>query len=404
MITPASLSEKGRQWYQRLHESGYADIQQSVFALHKQLSAEEVTWLMQQAEGLRIAAKKLPAWAEAPVLFPPKRALEQCSSETTARFKASLFAGKKLVDLTGGLGVDTWAFAHSFQEVIHVEQNSELSEMAGHNFAALQTSNIKTTCASAEQFLESLSAVDLLFIDPDRRPESHKRVFRFEDCVPDLLHLKEQMLQKAPLVVVKASPLIDLDYIVHSLPEASVVWVVAVQNECKELLILLERSKASASIKVKALNFMADATQELEATYPETALQNVPLSLPLRYLYEPNASLMKAGIWHALATQTELPKLHPNSHLYTSEKYYPAFPGRTFEINQVLPFKKDTLKSLRKLEKANISVRNFPFSAEELRNKTGLKDGGSHYLFATTDQMQQKIIIICQKPELTTSV
>lgn len=398
MISPENISEKAQAWYSEIFNENGLSLQQSVFSLHKQLPSEEVSWLMQQAEGFRIASRKLPSWAKKGLHFPPKRALEQCSSEVTALFKAQLFSGKRCIDLTGGMGVDSWALAASFEQLVHVEQNPELSRITAYNFRKLGRENIEQVNLSAEEYLEKGVESDLIFIDPDRRPDAQKRVFQFEDCLPNIIELKEKMLEVSPKVLVKASPLIDLDYAIKTFPEISQVWVVAVRNECKEVLFLLGRIPSEV-VKITAINFQLGEQQHFEATWPEPSDWSYLLSAPLRYLYEPNAALMKAGVFKSLAKTLSIPKLHPNSHLFTSEAMMVYFPGRKFEVEEVIPFQKAGIKALKKLGKANISVRNFPFSPEELRKKTGLKDGGAVYLFATTDFQQQKIILKCKKAE-----
>ncbi|MES2732596.1 MAG: hypothetical protein V4714_12640 [Bacteroidota bacterium] len=361
-----------------------------------------LTDLIRQIQARQKARTKLPTWcANDRVVFPVILSLEQCSSETTATYKASLWSGDTLVDLTGGLGVDTFFFAKHFKQVIHVEQNSELSALAAHNFRELGADNITCLNEDSTAFLAGMaSKVDAIYLDPARRDRANGKVFRLDDCEPDVLQLLPLLLDKAHTVLLKTSPMLDIDLAVQQLKGVQAVTVVAVENECKEVLYQLSAQPTEVPAltatnllkngQADTFTFSKRAEQQAEATFSEA----------LTYLYEPNAALLKAGAFQSVAQRFGLNKLHLHTHLYTSETLQPDFPGRIFRCEAVMKLDKKALLAYLPEGKANLTVRNFPMSVADIRRQTGIREGGEMYLFATTDLHNRKVIIVTQKVDL----
>ncbi|WP_347157169.1 THUMP-like domain-containing protein [Pontibacter chitinilyticus] len=357
--------------------------------------------LVQQLQARQKATAKLPTWAANPdVVFPVALSVEQSSSEATAAFKASLVQGALLVDLTGGFGVDSLYFAKHFEQVVHVEQNAALQDIAKYNFALLQASNIQSICTTAEDFLHQFTGkADVLYLDPARRGGSNEKRHLLQDCEPDVLNLLPLLFSKARAVLLKASPMLDVDLALEQLQQATKLWVVAVQNEVKEVLYLLEpQARPLGQVERTAVNLLPHAApQQLAFTKTAEEAAHVSYADPQTYVYEPNAAILKAGAYRYLSQQLHLHKLHPNSHLYTSEALMPYFPGRTFRCVGVSRYSKKELLRLLPGKQANITVRNFPDTVAEIRKKTGIKEGGETYLFFTTDKHQKPVVLFCHK-------
>lgn len=349
--------------------------------------------VVDQIKAREKAKEKLPLWfAKEEIIMPPLLSMEQCSSEQTAEYKSSLFSGKVCVDLTGGAGVDTFYFSKHFEQVHYVEQNRELAEIAKHNFELLGASNITVHPISSEQFLADLKEkVDLIYIDPARR-DGQGKVFRFEDCSPNILVLQETLLQKATSVLVKASPMLDITLGVSQLKNVRGVQVISLKNEVKELLFIQQES-ATNTTRIKALNL--PSTHPFEFNLEDQVSPTIgPV---LTYLYEPNASILKSGGQNWLSKKHPVQKLHKNTHLFTSQALVKDFPGRTFKVEKVVKYNKKEIRSAIGEVKANISVRNFPDSVDAFRKKTSLKDGGYYYLFGYTALNENLEVAICKK-------
>jgi len=356
--------------------------------------------MVQQIQARQKAAAKLPSWATNPdIVFPVMVSVEQSSSEATASYKASLFSGKLLVDLTGGFGVDSYFFSRSFDQVIHVEQNAALQEIAQYNFILLGASNIESINSTAETFLQSFAGkADLMFLDPARRGTSNEKLHLLEDCEPDILNLLPVLFSKSAAILLKASPMLDIDLAISQLGCVAKLWVVAVQNEVKEVVYLLQPEPVPAThIERTAINLQQNGQQLVCFTKAEEDTAIVSFSDPKIFLYEPNAAILKAGAYRVLAKQYSLHKLHPNSHLYTSDSLVPEFPGRKFRITGLSRYSKKEILKYLPAKKANITVRNFPETVADIRKKTGIKEGGEIYLFFTTDMHQKPLILICEK-------
>mgnify|MGYP005751700535 CR=1 FL=1 len=360
-----------------------------------------VTELVQQIQARQKAVHKLPTWVQHPeVVFPAALSVEQSSSEATAAFKASLVAGQLLVDLTGGFGVDCLYFAKHFERVVHVEQNLELQEVANYNFGLLQAHNIQSINTTAEEFLHSFTGkADVIYLDPARRGEREEKLHLLQDCEPDILRLLPQLFTKADAVLLKTSPMLDIDLALEQLGHVSELWVVAVQNEVKEVLYLLKpQAPAPALVPRTAINLLPQGiVQALQFTRAAEEAAVPAYTDPMAYIYEPNAAILKAGAYRYLGESLSLHKIHPNSHLYTSAALVSGFPGRSFRCKAVSRYnKKELLRQLPE-KKANITVRNFPESVAEIRKKTGIKEGGHTYLFFTTDMHQKPVVLVCEK-------
>ncbi|MEQ6121803.1 SAM-dependent methyltransferase [Reichenbachiella sp. MALMAid0571] len=351
-----------------------------------------------QIQSRKKARKKLPEWYSVQgVLFPHGVSLEQCSSELTAKYKSNLIKGNTLIDLTGGTGIDTFYLSKSFQNTIYVEQNEALSKLARHNFSALSTSIRVENCLSEEFLKKESEPIDWFYIDPARRDEYNKKVFRIDDCTPNILDIQEKILSKSKGLLVKFAPLLDITEITRNLSNISAIHVVSVNNECKELLIKMMKGY-SGDIAMHAVNLQSnDLLQEFSYLLKNESLSDVSFSLPKKYLYEPNSAVLKSGAFKLVANQYQLEKLHINSHLYTSEKQVADFPGRTFEIIGIETLKKQYVLPYLPDGKANITTRNFPMSVNQIRKKTGIKEGGEIYIFATTLVTGKASLIICKK-------
>jgi len=353
--------------------------------------------LVQQLEAKKRCKDKLPSWFNAPnIYYPNKLNVEQTSSEQTARYKSKLISGKTLLDLTGGFGVDSYFFSKQLDTVFHCEINSELSEIAKHNFEILGQKNIICVPEDGLQFLKKTDEkFDWIFIDPSRRNDNKEKVFLLKDCVPNLPKNLPSLFENTKNVLVKTSPLLDISQSIKELDFVKEIHIVAINNEVKELLYILEHG-FKEDISINAINL----TQNQEVLFSFSLLEEpsavVKYDNPGKYLYEPNSAILKSGGFKSVAKAYGVKKLHQHSHLYTSEALV-GFPGRAFEIVSVHPYAKNTLKNL-KLTKANITTRNFPISVAELRKKHKIKDGGDVYLFFTTNLNSELVVLMCKKP------
>lgn len=353
---------------------------------------------VEQIEGWQQAREKLPAWAATKgIIYPPKISMEQCSSEATAKYKASLVAGKGFVDITGGFGIDFSYMCRGFDEAFYVERNTKLCDIARSNFSLLGLNNARVVNGNSEELLASLPQLDWIFIDPARRDGDGRKVVALSDCEPNVVALEEQLLAKATNVMIKCSPMLDITLACRQLNSVVAVYVVAVNNECKELLFVLGQGNG-CDCSVHCVNICKEGVQQFVFTQADEASSSIVYSNRVgKYLYEPNATIQKAGCSRLLANRFGLNKLHANSQLYTSDSLVADFPGRVFEVVEVLGFSKADIKKIQSLQKANITVRNFPESVQQLRKRLKLSDGGDNYIFATTLADERKVLVICNK-------
>lgn len=354
--------------------------------------------IAQQISARKKAKSKLKTWYKTDeILYPKLLNLEQTSSEKSAAYKSELVSGKTLIDLTGGFGIDSFYFSKKVEHLIHCELNTELSKLAKHNFNKLSA---KKNCTfydgnGIEYLQKTDTNFDWIYIDPSRRSSAKGKVFRLEDCEPDLLTHLPLLLEKGKQILVKTSPLLDLSLGIQQLNFVKEIHIVAVKNEVKEILWILDKNVSTEEIKLKTVNLDGKNTAYFEGIFQQEKNIEAEYSNPLTYLFEPNAAIMKSGLFNSISEKLEVFKLAKNSHLYTSiEKI--KFPGRSFKILETVDFNKKNIKSLQ-LSKANITTRNFPLSVENIRKKFRIKDGGNTYLFFTTLTNDKKVMLVCEK-------
>jgi 16S rRNA G966 N2-methylase RsmD len=417
-INPMLLSPEVQRWIRTTR----ASLDEIAFAPlpFEGLSRQE---LIQQVEGYRKAVDKLPRWGAQPgLLFPVKLSLEQCSSEATARYKAQViknnleFHPKEIADLTGGFGVDAYALAQSGARVHHFELDESLSNLVAHNMRKLKAEVLCHHADGVKGLLELKLPVDLIYLDPARRDAQKNKVFRLEDCRPDILFHLEDLLAKSPYVLLKTSPMLDLHLGLTQLKWVREIHVVAVNNEVKEVLWLISRSAGqedktlpprdltdNKNPKVYAVNLsdepLAEDSSAVQKNIIFDFIWNQPesnlYSTPLAYIFEPNGPLRKIGQYAALTQRFPILRIGPNAHLFTAEQWM-DFPGRIFEVLDKWPFAKSEMKRF-KGRKYNITTRDFPQTVAHIRATWQIKDGGQEYLFFTTDARGIKWIILCRK-------
>ena len=382
-----------------IHIHAEADVRQ--LALQGTKNPEvDLTFALEQIAGRQKAKTKLPSWAAVDgIVYPPHLSMEQCSSEQTARYKA-LIAGKGtlIVDLTAGFGVDMAFMSQAFQKAIYVERQAPLCAISSENFKLLGLNHIEVICVDGVGYLHQLEHADLIFLDPARRDNHGARTYGIADCTPNVLELRDELLKKADRVMLKLSPMLDWRKAVEDLGHVNEVHIVSVDNECKELLL-----KEEKPLKLFCVNndqvFEGDQGDWLN----ERSIAEIRVLDPMSsqaYLFEPNASIMKAGCFTLLEQRFNVSQLDKNSHLFVSDKDCSDFPGRRFTIEKTTSMNKRELKTaLAGIDKANITVRNFPLSVAELRKRLKLKDGGNLYLFATTLADGQHQLFLCRKTE-----
>lgn len=370
-------------------------------ALGKAPFGIDLRFCLQQIEGRQIARRKLPLWAKTDgIIYPIKLSLEQCSSEQTALYKQQLVKRllpedrKNMTDLTGGYGIDFSMMAKLFSEADYVECNEHLCEIARHNFPLLGLKQARVHCMMSEDFISIMGNYSLIYLDPSRRDANGRRVVALCDCTPNLEALQDKLLSHARIVIAKLSPMLDIQDSLRRLPNVSEVHVVSVGGECKEVLLVLCQEKEATSFHCTNISTRLQTFSTImRDAEPEIASQLE------RYLYEPNASIMKAGVQNVLCQSYHIKKLHPFSHLFTSPYLIEDFPGRAFVIEDYCSFAKKDLKLLLTgISQCNLTVRNFPSSVAELRKRLKLREGGDCYLFATTISDGSHAMLRCRLP------
>ena len=386
----------------------------------------DLPFALDQIAGRQSARKKLPSWHVIEgIIFPPHLSMEQCSSEATALYKQSLLERlvcqdgdiSSFADLTGGFGVDFSFLASRFGKAIYVERQQRLCDIATHNFKLLGLTQAEVVCDEAESWLKTMPRVDLIYLDPARRDAHGARTFAIADCTPNVVTLKPLLLEKAGKVMIKLSPMLDWRKAVSDLGEENVseVHAVSVNNECKELLLVMTPEKAEAieivcvdirsnDGEVKEVKEIKEVKEVKEVKDNSESRRNIfdysvfsTLQNP-SFLYEPNASLMKIGCFDMIEERFGVCQVSANSHLFVSDHEVKDFPGRSFHIVGITTMNKREMKdALADIKSANITVRNFPLTTAELRKKLKLKDGGDVYIFATTFEDNQHRLIICKK-------
>jgi hypothetical protein len=357
-----------------------------------QVSSRE---LAEQLSGRKKARTKLPFWFKTRgIYYPPSLNLEQASSELTGRYKAALATGSSLLDLTGGAGIDTYLMREGFQKVDYVERNAQLAEIAAHNFGVLGAENIRIHTGDALEMIASGgmgdSHWDWIYLDPSRRKKDRSRVFLLEDCEPPLPEILPRLFEVSSNIMIKTSPMMDITEGIRILGNVREVHVVAVGNEVRELIWRLQKG-----FDQEAERLAADLTSNLPPlrfTALEEAEAPVEYCTPLSYLYEPNAALLKAGGFKIAAARYGLQKIHPSTHLYTSDTSI-DFPGRRFKVIRDLDYKPGKLP----FNKANVSTRNFPESVAVVRKRNRIRDGGDTYLFFIRSLDESLRVLACQR-------
>ena len=420
------------------------DVRQLAF-LGSKYPEVDMPFALDQIRGRKMARVKLPRWASLEgIIYPPHISMEQCSSESTALYKAELAArllglpasssGTEMkaeneiefVDLTGGFGVDfSYIAARLGVKSMYVERQAHLCEAAKENFGRLGLKNAivkngdgievlhsfhpkKKDAASADDslgitydqprsLLKTNLGLKIIFIDPARRDDAGNKVVSLKDCTPDVTVLQEEMLSKADYVIIKLSPMLDWHRAISELSHVREVHIISVNNECKELLLVLS-ARNMGNLRIYCVNDAQSFVCE-KSDMEASSVKITPSTLEeMQYLYEPNASLMKAGCFGVLSGRYDARMLSKNSHLFVSMAPIEAFPGRSFRIIAISSFNKKELKRhLSGITKANIATRNFPLSVAELRKRLKLKDGGETYIFATTLSDESHVLVITEK-------
>ncbi len=384
-INPLILREEIQDFIQN---NSKTDVQKLVLK-GSPFPGVSVQELATQIEGRNKTAKKLPSWQKKGILFPAQLNLEQSSSEITARYKASLMVRGELIDLTGGFGVDDFYFSQKANQVFHCEQNAPLSALVKHNAEILGLKNMQFIIGDSHDFLHQTDKVDAIYVDPSRRADSG-RVFLLQDSEPDVVSNQSFYLEKADTVFIKAAPMLDISAALNDLRQVSEVHIVSLNNECKELLFVLEKN-VSKEPEIFCVLLKQETSNVIIFSYEEERNLKIGCSSLQNYLYEPDAAILKGGFFKSITQKFGVEKIHQHSHLYTSATLVKNFPGKSFEIIEVIPFN-DFSKS-KILPKANVVTRNFHLKPEEIKKKFEIKDGGMHFLFFSTDSTGEKTVI-----------
>lgn len=358
----------------------------------------EIDWILilNQIEAKSKAKDKLPTWfLTKNIIYPSKISVEQTSSEKTAAYKASLISGESLIDLTGGFGVDDYYFSKNFKNIAHCEINEELSAIVKHNFEQLKVTNCSFYADDSTNVLNNLNQKwDWIYIDPSRRNDAKGKVFMLKDCLPNVPESLDFYFEKSDSILIKTAPLLDISAGLSELKFVKNIHIIALENEVKELLFEIH-NQYKGEITLKTANILKDKIETFEFVLgDDTVFANY--HLPQKYIYEPNSAIMKSGGFDEVSGVFDINKLHKHSHLYTSDELI-AFPGRTFEIEKVIPYSKNEMKIELANQQANITTRNFPDTVENIRKKWKIKNGGNLYCFFTTDKNDNKIVLICRK-------
>ncbi len=354
----------------------------------------KIQTIVEQIIAKKKCKKKLPIWFNSEVYYPNKLNIEQTSSEITAKYKSTLVSGNTLIDITGGYGVDCFYFAKVIENITHCEINENLSKIVAYNYKKMRLENVHTYCGNGFDYLDKINQkFDWIYVDPSRRNDVKEKVFLLEDCLPNIPEKLDLLYQYSNNLLLKTSPLLDLSATIKALKFVKEIHIIAVNNDVKELLFILQKDYEK-SIHIKTINIKKESTETFESVLNHGAIAT--LSLPKSYLFEPNSSILKAGLFNHISEKLGIDKLHNNSHLYTSNDPV-KFPGRRFKIIQISTYNKKYLSKIIPSKKANITTRNFPQTVAQIRKKIGFKDGGDHYLFFTTDISNKHIVLVCEK-------
>ncbi len=359
----------------------------------KTVSSKE---LAQQIDAKKRSEKKLPSWFKTPgIYFPSKLNIEQCSSEIAAEYKSKLAEGETLIDLTGGFGVDSFYFAKRISTVYHCEIDPLLAEIAAYNAKKLNADNITFVPGNGPENMENLETTfDTIYIDPSRRVKSQK-VFLLKDCEPDVITCLDFLLSKTEKLIIKTSPVYDIQAGLKELKNVKEVHVISIKNDCKELIWILEKD-IEKEAEIVAATYLNNEFETLRFKLSEEKATEIEYyTAPQAFLYEPDSAVLKAGCFKLLTSRLPVEKLHPNTHLYTSLQFVENFPGRKFKIRQTFSYK--DFAGNNQTKKANIICRNFPNSPEEVKKKFKINDGGESYLIFAIGSEGKPIVIEAER-------
>lgn len=352
--------------------------------------------LAQQIDGRKRCKTKLPLWYQTTgIYYPEKLALEQCSSELTAKYRSGLAKGESVIDLTGGFGVDAGFFSKQGMQVTHCELNKDLSEISAHNSGVLGF-DINHVHTDGIAYLKgSQQTFDTVYIDPSRRVSSRK-VFMLKDCEPDVVNELNVLTERSERVIIKTAPLLDIQSTIKELGSVTAVHVISVRNECKEVVYLIDKGSSETDPPITCAILSPDETLTFTfRTSEEKAFTPDHYSAPLAYLYEPDVSLMKAGCFKLITRGFNVEKLHQHTHLYTSDNLQDRFIGRKFKVVSTSEYG-NFIKN-HGFKKANIICRNFPQDPDKVRKKLRITDGGNDYLLFCTGPESQLLVIHCTR-------
>lgn len=345
----------------------------------------DLKFAVQQIQARQKAKSKLPTWvANLDIVFPVSLSLEQASLEETAKFKSKLGHGQVMIDLTGGFGVDTFFLSKHFEQAFYCERNGDLADTVRHNFNLMVPGKLEVvTGDSLEFFAKSDRVFDLTYVDPARRGEGNQKLYKLADCEPDVVGHWSLLRSKSKSILIKSSPMLDIKQAISEIPDIQQIWVVSVKNEVKEVLLFWERDASKVDRVIKAVDLHANEATEFSFTYEEEETSESIFGVVGKFLVEPNAAILKAGAFRSFGKRFGLKKLHPNSHLYTCDDLQGEVSGRVFEIKEEIKDPKKQLKLLFPDGKVNVITRNYVLSADELKKKYRLSDGGDSFLIGT---------------------
>lgn len=398
-------------------QNAHRDINQLALQahLHKDI---DIASAIRQIKGLQQAARKFDSWqTHDGIIYPPAISLEQASSTQTARHKKawtqtilreitttphSQNSPTTLIDLTGGMGVDCAMISTLFDRAVYVEQDSLLCDLARRNFATLGITNIDICNTKAEDYLTQAEDATIIYVDPARRDAHHKRTYALEDCTPDILLMLDKIFEHTNHLLVKLSPMLDIKAVYNQLQAKGFyvkeMHIVAIQNECKELLIhvVSEKTQATPITCINDDQHFSTTIDDIVSSCQSMTKEQLEIG---GYLYEPNAAIMKCGCFREIERRYQTRQISPNSHLFHSQRLIDDFPGRSLRIRSIKTMTKKNIKDITQtVSQANITTRNFPLTAPELRAKLKLKDGGSCYIMGTSTADRKNILVLCDKP------
>lgn len=385
-----------------------ADVRTLALGTHP--DGVDMQYALTQISGWQAARLKVPLWAATEdIVYPKHLSMEQCTSQYIAQYKASfieglLGSGFKMADITGGMGVDCFFISRSASQVYYNEMSAELCDCARANFKALGRPEIEISCGTAEEYVANMApdSLDLIYLDPARRGDAGRKLVSISDCQPNTVAMQDDLLRISPNIMVKLSPMLDISRALTELKHVSQVFIIGLEGECKEITLLMQRD-VDAEPVITAVDIKADGTPESAVSSVKSTDNALPLPIanpeqlqPGTYISEPSAPYMKSALFRTIAASTGTALLHPDTHLFWSKEKPENFPGRTFQLVDIIPFDKRSLSALVKTQ-ANLSVRNFPESAPALQQRLKLRDGGPRYLIATTLSDSKRVLLDLRK-------